>query len=159
MPSQALPSIVRHFHSPADVGWYASAYLITSCACLPLFGRLYTIADLKWTYVASLIIFIAGSTLCALAPSSVALIVGRAVAGLGSAGMFPGTLIIGSKIVKPERRVLLMAIGGLTMSLASILGPMIGGQLVEAKSWRWCFVSTSSFLIAIDETTTNVPAR
>ncbi|KAF2767259.1 MFS general substrate transporter [Teratosphaeria nubilosa] len=137
----ATPAITAHFHASADIGWLGSAYLITSCASLPLFGRLYDILnDPKPIYLTSSLVFFAGSALCSFAPTAPALIAGRAVAGLGTAGMFAGTLIICARAVEPRRRVLLMAVGGLMMSVAAIVGPLIGGALTTGIGWRWCFL-------------------
>ncbi|KAH9827690.1 MFS general substrate transporter [Teratosphaeria destructans] len=137
----ATPSITAHFHMSANIGWLGSAYLITSCASLPLFGRIYDILDdPKPIYLTSSLVFLAGSALCSFAPTALALIAGRAVAGLGTAGMFAGTLIICARAVEPGRRVLLMAVGGLMMSVAAIVGPLIGGALTAGIGWRWCFL-------------------
>lgn len=86
----AIPRITDEFHALADVGWYGSAYLLTISAFQLFFGRLYSIFSIKWTFLGALFVFELGSLICAVAPSSTALIVGRAIAGLGSAGLFSG---------------------------------------------------------------------
>lgn len=93
--------------------------------------------------MACLVVFVVGSAPCSFAPTSSILIIGRAIAGLGSAGMFPGTVIIGARIFRLEKRILLMALGGLTMSTASIVGPLLDGALTTAFSWRLCFIINS----------------
>ena len=90
----AIPKITDHFKSLGDVGWYGSAYLLTTCALQLFFGKLYTFYSIKSVYLVSIVIFEIGSAVCGAAPSSSALIVGRAVAGIGSAGVFSGALII-----------------------------------------------------------------
>jgi MFS family permease len=90
----AAPRITDQFHAPADVGWYGSAYLLTSCAFQPLYGRVYSHFDVKWSFLVALGMFELGSLICGVAPSSNALIVGRAVSGLGCAGVFAGNLVI-----------------------------------------------------------------
>jgi hypothetical protein len=71
------------------------AHLISnSCACQPLSGKVYQHFSLKWTYLGCLAVFEIGSLICATSPSSVVLIIGRAVAGLGAAGLFSGALVI-----------------------------------------------------------------
>ena len=90
----AVPKITSDFNSLDDAAWYGSAYLFGTCAFQLLFGKLYTRLSIKWTFVASLIIFELGSVVCGAAPSSVALILGRAVAGIGCAGVTAGSLIV-----------------------------------------------------------------
>ncbi|MCJ1387089.1 MFS sugar transporter [Xylographa soralifera] len=90
----AIPRITDRFHSLEDVGLYASAYLLTTCAFQLQFGKLYTFFSIKWVFLTAIAIFELGSLLCGVAPNSIALIVGRAIAGIGSAGIFSGGLII-----------------------------------------------------------------
>ncbi|KFY04162.1 hypothetical protein V491_09443, partial [Pseudogymnoascus sp. VKM F-3775] len=83
----AIPQITTQFHFLNDVGWYGSAYLLTTCSFL-LFGKLFVMSPAKWIFLVAITIFEVGSTVCAAAPSSTALIIGRAVARVGDAGMF-----------------------------------------------------------------------
>ncbi len=76
------------------MGWYGSAYLLTTCAFQLLFGKLYTFYSIKRVYLEALAIFEVGSLICGVAPNSETLIVGRAVAGVGAAGIFSGALLI-----------------------------------------------------------------
>ena len=100
----AIPRITNEFHSLGDVGWYGSAYLLTSCAFGLLMGRIYTFYNPKWIFIASVVIFEIGSAVCGAAPSSNALIVGRAIAGLGSAGCFQGAIIIVVHVIPLHKR-------------------------------------------------------
>lgn len=88
--STAIPVISRDFHTLQDVGWYVSSYLLTNCSFQLLYGKLYTLFAVKPIFVAAMVIFEIGSLLCAVAPSSTVFILGRAIAGLGSAGAFSG---------------------------------------------------------------------
>ena len=90
----AIPKITDYFKALDDVGWYGSAYLLTTCAFQLFFGKLYTFFSIKWVYLSAIFIFEVGSVICGAAPTSVALIVGRAVAGLGSAGIFSGKSLL-----------------------------------------------------------------
>lgn len=90
--STAIPEITNEFHSVTDIGWYGAAYLITSCAFQLLFGKVYTFFSVKGTFLVSVLLFEVGSAMCGAAPSSVAFIVGRAVSGLGSAGIMAGAV-------------------------------------------------------------------
>ncbi|KAK2473961.1 hypothetical protein H9L39_13921 [Fusarium oxysporum f. sp. albedinis] len=107
----------------------------------PTFGKIYTFFNLKWVYLISSIIFEGGSILCAAAPSSAAFIIGRAIAGLGAAGVFCGAMIIISKIVEMRKRPLLLAIISSMYGIASVIGPSLGGVFTHSKqlTWRFCF--------------------
>ncbi|RYP10429.1 hypothetical protein DL764_000612 [Monosporascus ibericus] len=102
----AIPKITSEFRSLEDVGWYGSAYLLTTASTQLLVGKLYTIFSLKWVFLLSLLIFELGSVICAAAPSSIALIFGRAVAGCGNAGLLSGALLIIAHSVPLRRRPL-----------------------------------------------------
>ena len=92
LSGQAIPSITDDFHSLPDVGWYGSVYLLTCCAFQLLFGKFYTFYSVKIVLIANVLIFEAASALCGAAPNSAAFIVGRAIAGVGAAGIFAGTV-------------------------------------------------------------------
>lgn len=89
-----MPKITAQFNSLDDVAWYASSYLIATCCTQLLFGKLYAEFDVKWVFLASMGLFEAGSIVCGAAPSSLALILGRAVSGVGVAGVVSGALIV-----------------------------------------------------------------
>lgn len=90
----AIPRITDVFNSLGDVAWYASSYLLTFGSFQLLFGRIYTFYNPKWVLISAIVIFEIGSAVCGAAPTSTALIIGRAVAGLGAAGIFGGVVII-----------------------------------------------------------------
>ena len=90
----AIPKITDRFHSINDIGWYGSAYFLTSTTLQPSFGRIYKVFNMKWVFLSAIGVFELGSLICGVAPSSTALIVGRAVAGIGVGGIFSGALII-----------------------------------------------------------------
>ncbi|KMU76673.1 hypothetical protein CISG_05816 [Coccidioides immitis RMSCC 3703] len=82
----AIPTITNHFKALDDVGWYGSSYLLTTCAFQLVFGKVYTFFPVKWVFLTAIGIFEIGSVVCGAAPSSEALIIGRAVAGMGASG-------------------------------------------------------------------------
>ncbi|KAJ0350304.1 hypothetical protein COL154_013323 [Colletotrichum chrysophilum] len=100
----AIPEITSEFNSLSDVAWYGSAYLFTQCSFQLLFGKLYAEYSIKWIFLIGLAIFEVGSVVCAAAPNSVVLIVGRAVAGVGAAGLMTGALIVGFGSANGRRR-------------------------------------------------------
>jgi MFS family permease len=82
----AIPTITNDFNSISDIGWYGSAYMLTCAIFNPLSGAIYRFYDVKWVFMASVVLFEAGSGLCGAAPTSAAFIAGRAIAGVGAAG-------------------------------------------------------------------------
>lgn len=135
----AIPYITNEFHSLDDIGWYGSATFLTFAAFQTTWGKAFKYFNLKWAYLVSLFIFEVGSLICAVAPNSVTLIVGRAIAGIGAAGLCTGTFVIIGYTVVPERQPRFMGVMGATYALASFVGPLVGGAFTEKVTWRWCF--------------------
>lgn len=135
----AIPTITAQFDSISDIGWYGSAYLFTFCCFQLLFGKIYAFYNGKWVFMTAVAIFLVGSAICGAATSSVMLIIGRAIAGLGSSGIFGGSVIITFFSVPLHLRPIYAGIVGVVFAVASIVAPLIGGALTQHASWRWCF--------------------
>ncbi|CZR57174.1 related to aflatoxin efflux pump AFLT [Phialocephala subalpina] len=137
--STAIPKITDKFNSIQDIGWYGSSYLLTATALQPTFGRIYTIFSIKMTFLTAIALFELGSLVCATAPTSKALIVGRAVAGIGSGGIFSGSVVILAYCLPLRKRPAAFGLIGGMWGIASVAGPLLGGTNSDHVSWRWCF--------------------
>ncbi|KAL2068221.1 hypothetical protein VTL71DRAFT_16319 [Oculimacula yallundae] len=135
----AVPTITTKFNSLEDVGWYGSAFLVCVCALQPISGKFFQYFSLKWTYLAFLTIFEIGSLICATAVNSVMLIVGRAIAGAGAAGLFSGALVILAHSVPLRQRPIYTGCIASMFSISNVIGPILGGAFTQHVTWRWCF--------------------
>ncbi|KAF7367326.1 Major facilitator superfamily transporter [Mycena sanguinolenta] len=142
----AIPKITDQFKSLDDVGWYGSAYFLAIASTQLLFGKFYSVLPIKYAskvFLTAISIFEIGSLVCGVAPNSNALIVGRAIAGLGSAGIFSGALIIiGQSAHTPlplSKRPMYTGLIGAMYGISNVAGPLMGGAFTDKLTWRWCF--------------------
>lgn len=138
----AIPKITTLFHSLDDVGWYGSAYLLCTTSLQPSFGKIYTYFDVKWTFVVALAIFEVGSVICAAAQNSSMLIVGRAIAGSGGAGLFSGGMTMLGYAIPLKQRTIYLACLSSMFGVASIVGPILGGVFTDKLTCKLDHISS-----------------
>lgn len=102
--STAIPQITNDFESLGDIGWYGSAYMLTTAAFQLLFGRIYRFYDLRLVFLQCIVVFVIGSAICGAAPNSVVFIVGRSIAGMASAGIMTGSMLVIIPMVPLHKR-------------------------------------------------------
>lgn len=102
-------------------------------------GRIYKFYPAKPVFLAGVILFEVGSAICGAAPNSNAFIVGRAIAGTGSSGMFSGLMVILFYTIPLQHRPIFQGFFGAIFALGSVIGPLVGGTFTDKVTWRWCF--------------------
>lgn len=135
----ALGAITTEYGSTKDIGWYGSSYMLTMTALQPMYGNIYRVFDIKWTFLGAVALFELGSLVTAVAPSSTVFIVGRSIAGLGTAGIFSGSMVILSYTMPLRKRPAMFGVFGGLWGISSIAGPLLGGAFTDQVTWRWCF--------------------
>jgi MFS family permease len=104
--------------------------MLTAACFNPISGRVYQLYSTKWVFLISIVIFEIGSALCGAAPSSIAFIIGRAIAGLGSAGIFSGGIMIILPIVPLRKRPIFTSLLGVAFGIASVLGALLFYRMI-----------------------------
>ena len=122
------------FHSLDDIGWYGSAFMLTSCCFQLLLGRIYTFYTPKYVFLIIIVVFEVGSAICGAAPNSVAFILGRAIAGVGSAGIMSGAVVLMVGAVPLAKRPMYQGFFGACFGLASVIGPLLGTMKPSSPS-------------------------
>lgn len=136
----AINHLSQDFDAPlTTIQWVATGYLLALATVIPLTGWAADRFGTKRLYVTSLVLFLAGSALSGMAWSAESLIAFRVLQGLGGGMIMPAGMTILTQAAGPERIGRVMSVVGAPMLLGPILGPVLGGWLVDDVSWRWIF--------------------
>ena len=135
----ALPTIGRHFSDFENLSWIVTAYLITSTAVAPLYGKLSDHYGRRAMMQTGIGLFVAGSLLCAVAPDMVTLILGRGLQGIGGGGILPLCQSVIADVVAPRERGRYQAYMGVVWVTSGVGGPVLGGVLAEHFHWSAIF--------------------
>src|SRR6185312_6863482 len=119
--------------------WVFTAYMLTSTVTVPLYGKLGDVYGRKQLFLFSIVVFLIGSALCGAAQSMTQLVVFRAIQGIGAGGLFPLSLAVIGNIVPPRDRGRWQGLIGAVFAASSIVGPAVGGFIVDNTTWRWVF--------------------
>jgi EmrB/QacA subfamily drug resistance transporter len=137
--STALPTIVGELGGLEHLSWVVTAYLLASTIVVPLYGKFGDQFGRKIVLQAAIGVFLLGSVLCGLAQNMTQLVALRALQGLGGGGLMVVTMAAIADFIPPGERGRYQGIFGSVYGLATVIGPLAGGFLVEHLSWRWIF--------------------
>jgi EmrB/QacA subfamily drug resistance transporter len=135
----AMPTIIGQLGGLARYSWVFSAYMVASTTTIPLYGKLSDIYGRKPVFLTAMGLFLTGSILSGQSRSMAQLIGFRTLQGLGSGGLMPLSFIIIGDVYSFEQRARMQGLFSGVWGLASVIGPLIGGFLVDQLSWRWVF--------------------
>src|ERR1051326_6152816 len=137
----ALPHIAGSLAStPDESTWVLTAYLVANAIVLPLSGWFSTLFGRKRVYMTCVLLFTVSSTMCGLAPSLGMLIFFRILQGLGGGALQPISQAILRETFPREKQGMAMAVYGMGVVLAPVIGPTLGGWITDNYTWRWIFL-------------------
>lgn len=135
----ALPTIVGELGGLEHLSWVVTAYLLTSTASSPLYGKISDLLGRRRVFQFAIVVFLLGSTLAGFSRSMAQLIAFRAVQGLGAGGLMVMSLTIIGDILSPRERGRYQGYMGSVFAFSSVVGPLLGGLFVDHLTWRWVF--------------------
>jgi EmrB/QacA subfamily drug resistance transporter len=135
----SLPRIVSDLGGLTSYSWVITAYILATTVTVPLYGKLGDIYGRRLLYIVAISIFLVGSALCGLAQSFDQLIAFRVIQGMGAGGLFALAHATIGVIVPPRDRGRYQGLIGATFAAGSVIGPALGGLIVDHASWRWVF--------------------
>src|SRR5438067_11453498 len=139
MVATALPSIAASLGEIENMSWVITANLLCATAVTPLYGKLSDIHGRRAMMLIAIGVYAAGSLFCALSSSMLALILGRALQGLGGGGLMPLVQTIIGDVASPLERPRYQGYTASTFVISTVTGPLIGGFIAEHFSWVWIF--------------------
>lgn len=135
----ALPRITSDLGGQEHLAWVVTAYLLTSTASTPLYGKISDLYGRKVIFQVAIVIFLVGSALAGASQNMTELIFTRALQGLGAGGLITLALAIIGDVISPRERGRYQGYFGAVFGLSSVVGPLLGGFFTEQLSWRWVF--------------------
>jgi len=135
----ALPRIVGDLGGLTQLSWVVTAYLLTSTASVPLYGKISDLYGRKLVYQFAIVAFLVGSVIAGVANNMTLLIVGRGVQGLGGGGLIAMAMIVIGDIIPPRDRGRYQGYMGAVFATSSVAGPLLGGFFSDHLTWRWIF--------------------
>jgi EmrB/QacA subfamily drug resistance transporter len=135
----ALPTIGRSLSDIENLSWVVTAYLLSATVATPLFGKLSDIYGRRTLMLISISVFVLGSVVCAFAPTVWALVLARALQGLGGGGILPLAQTVIADLLSPRERPMVQSYSSVMFMSASILGPVMGGLLTDYTHWSMIF--------------------
>lgn len=136
----ALPTIVGDLGGLSHLSWVVTAYLLTSTASTPLYGKISDIYGRKAVFQAAILVFLAGSLFAGVAQSMLQLVAARGIQGIGAGGLMAMAFAIIGDVVPPRERGRYTGYLGAVFAVSSVAGPLLGGFFVDSLSWRWAFL-------------------
>src|SRR6202045_399950 len=137
----ALSTLSRELHSTiSQIQWVVTGYILSLAAVIPVTGWAARRFGGKRVYMVSLVLFTAGSALCAVASSTTTLVLFRVLQGVGGGMIMPVGQLIMAQVAGPKRMGRVMGIVAMPAMLAPILGPVVGGAILQNFHWSWIFL-------------------
>lgn len=135
----AMPTIVGSLKGIEIMNWVFSIYLLTNAMFTPIYGKLADKVGRKPIFLIGTFIFMIGSALCGFSYSMLHLIIARAIQGIGAGAMMPVALTIVADLYTAEKRAKVLGFTSTAWGIASVVGPLAGGIIVDLLSWHWIF--------------------
>ncbi len=135
----AMPTIVGSLHGIEIMNWVFSIYLLTNAMFTPICGKLADKIGRRSIFIFGTLVFIIGSAMCGFSNTMLTLIISRAIQGIGAGAMMPVALTILADMYSAEKRAKMLGLNSTAWGIASVVGPLTGGVIVDTIGWHWIF--------------------